>query len=69
MQAVAEDGATVTTASGQRQGASRRSCYASRKRVKLCVDMPETAWPLDADGALGLSNQRFAVDACIAETE
>ncbi|MEM6762150.1 MAG: VOC family protein [Pseudomonadota bacterium] len=37
--------------------------------VELYFDFPEEDWPRDEDGNILLSNQRFSVDAYIAETE
>lgn len=37
--------------------------------VELYFDLPDALWPRDADGNLTLMNQRFSIDAFIAETE
>ncbi|WMS43933.1 VOC family protein [Acuticoccus sp. MNP-M23] len=37
--------------------------------VELYVDMPRSEWPEDEDGHLLMRNERFSIDAYIAETE
>jgi catechol 2,3-dioxygenase len=37
--------------------------------VELYFDLPDALWPRDADGNLTLMNQRFSIDAFVAETE
>ena len=37
--------------------------------VELYYDLAESLWPKDAEGGLTMMNQRFSIDAFIAETE